>query len=219
MVKIAHNVSVLGHLRDIRLSGIRPSINGNGHHGNGSQNGSLELSEEKLRDREQAGYERGQRDAEERHARRIEELRRDWEMNHRAEAVRVLENLNKSVHLQMAETFKSLEKHVVMLAAEAAIKLTSGIPISADMVEAYVREALTLIEQDTEITIILNPDDLALLEQHQSSLLNRAGSYPVVKFRADPKLSRGGCMVETKFGELDSRRETKIELLKKAVNE
>jgi flagellar assembly protein FliH len=219
MVKIANSVSVLGHLRDIRLSGIRPAINGNGHSASSTQRGGLELSEEKLREREQSGYERGQRDAEERHTRRIEELRREWEENHRTEAVRILENLNKSVHLQMAETFKSLERDVVMLAAEAAIKLTSGIPISTDMVEAYVREAMNLVEQDTEISIALNPEDLALLEQHQSSLLNRPGAYPVVKFRADSKLSRGGCMVETKFGELDSRRETKIELLKKAVNE
>jgi flagellar assembly protein FliH len=219
MVKIAHNVSVLGHLRDIRLSGIRPPINGNGHNGNGSSRAGLEQSEEKLRDREQAGYERGQREAEERHARRLEELRQEWETNHRTEVVQVLENLNKSVHLQMAETFKSLERHVLMLAAEAAIKLTAGIPISADMVEAYVREAMSLVEQDTEITFVLNPEDLALLEQHQSSLLNRASAYPIVKFRADQKLTRGGCMVETKFGELDCRRETKIELLKKAVNE
>lgn len=219
MVKIANNVSILGYLRDIRLSGSKPHINGNGQNGNGSSRVVLETKEESAQAREQAAYERGQREAEQRHARQIEELRGEWETGHRAEVLRVLEGLNKSIHLQMAEVFKSLEKHVVMLAAEAAIKLTSGIPISADMVEAYVQEAMNLVEQDTAITVILNPEDLALLEQHQSSLLNRAGAYPVVKLRPDPKIGRGGCLVETKFGELDARRETKIELLKRAVNE
>ena len=219
MVKVANSVSILGHLRDIRLSVSKRPMNGNGHIGNGANRGSLEISEEVLQAREQAGYERGWREAEERLTRQSEALRQEWETNHRSEVIQVLENLNERVHAQMAEAFKALEKHVIMLAAEAAVKLTSGIPISADMVDAYVREAMNLVEHDTEIAIVLNPEDLALLEQHQSTLLNRAGTHPVVKFRADPKLSRGGCLVETKFGELDARRETKIELLKKAVNE
>ena len=78
---------------------------------------------------------------------------------------------------------------------------------------------MNLIEHDTEITVVLNPNDLALLEQHQSALLNRTGGAAVLRFRPDAKIGRGGCLVETKFGEIDARRETKIELLRKAVNE
>lgn len=219
MVNVANNVSIFGHLRDIRLASFKSRSNGNGSHRNDSRQMAPEVSEEDLRSREQAGYERGQEDAEREFSRRTEELRREWESKHRGEVVRTLEELNKSVHLQVSEMFKSLEKHVVMLAAESAIKLTSGIPISTDMVEAYVREAMNLIEHDTEITVSLNPDDLALLEQHQSSLLNRASGAAVLRFRPDAKISRGGCLVETKFGEFDARRETKIELLRKAVNE
>lgn len=220
MVKIASNVSILGPLRDIRVVGFKPRMNGNGHTVKTAPRVELETkNDEELQARERAGYERGKKEAEERLARQMETLQSEWETNHRAEVLNVLEALNRNVHQQMAETFKSLEKHVIMLAAEAAIKLTAGIPISADMVEAYVAEAMNHVEQDTEVTIILSPDDLALLEQHQSSLLNRAGAYPVIRFRPDPKMSRGGCLIETKFGELDARRETKIELLKKAVNE
>ncbi len=219
MVKIASNVSIFGQLRDIRLSGSKPQMTGGGLGAINAPRIVFETTEESLQTREQAGYERGQKEAEERSVRKVEELRSEWETGHRADVIRVLEALNKSVHGKMTEMFRSLEKHVVMLAGEAAIKLTSGIPISSDMVEAYVGEAMTLVEQDTEVAIILHPEDLVLLEQHQSSLLNRAGAYPIIKFRADPKITRGGCLVETRFGELDARRETKIELLKKAVNE
>lgn len=219
MVKIASNVSIFGQLRDIRLSASKPQMTGDGLGAINAPRIVFETPEESLQTREQAGYERGQKEAEERSARKMEELRSEWETGHRADVIRVLEALNKSVHGEMTEMFRSLEKHVVMLAGEAAIKLTSGIPISSDMVEAYVGEAMTLVEQDTEVTIILHPEDLILLEQHQSSLLNRAGAYPIIKFRADHKITRGGCLVETRFGELDARRETKIELLKKAVNE
>jgi len=222
MVKIANNVSILGPLRDIRVVGFKPRSNGNGNGHLAKSAPRIDLhpdNDEALQARERAGYERGKKEAEDNFSRQMETLRSEWESSHRNEVLEALEALNRNVHQQMAETFKSLEKHLIMLAAEAAIKLTAGIPISADMVEAYVTEAMNHVEQDTEVTIILNPDDLALLEQHQSSLLNRAGAYPVIRFRPDPKMGRGGCLIETKFGELDARRETKIEMLKKAVNE
>ena len=219
MVHVANNVSIFGHLRDIRLASFKPRLGGNTATTNASARSAPEITEEDLRAREQAGFERGQQEAEQRFAQKAEELRREWESNHRSDVVRTLEHLNRSVQTQVAEMFKSLEKHVIMLAAEAAIKLTSGIPISTDMVEAYVREAMNLVEHDTEMTVVLHPEDLALLEQHQSSLLNRAGGSSVLKFRPDAKVNRGGCLLETKFGEMDARRETKIELLKKAVNE
>ena len=219
MVNVAHNVSILGHLRDIRLASFKPRMNGTTGVGSASSRVSEETSEEELRGREQAGYERGQRDAEERCAEKVEKLRQEWESAHRADAIRILDGLNRNLHTQLGEMFRSLEKHVVMLAAEAAVKLTSGIPISTDMVEGCIREAMNLIEHDTEITVVLNPDDLALLEQHQSALMNRTGGAAVLRFRPDPKIGRGGCLVETKFGEIDARRETKIELLRKAVNE
>lgn len=218
MVKVAHNVSSLGYLKGIRIAGVKPSLPANG-----SARAVLEAAEETLRAREDAGYERGRRETQEEHARQLEELRKqwrqEWEAAHRTEVIRALESLTASVYQQLSEVFRSLEKHTVMLAGEAAVKLTSGIPIGADVVEACIRETMNLVEQDTEITVVLNPQDLALLEQHQSSLLNRAGAHPVLKFRADEKITRGGCVLETKFGELDSRRETKIELLRKAVNE
>lgn len=224
MVKLANNVATFRYLRDIRISVSKPATNNNaGANTGGNHRTVLEAAEEALQAREEAGYNRGRSDAEEQHQRKLEELRRqwqeEWETAHRAEVIRSLESLNHNVHQQMSETFKALEKHAIMLAAEAAIKLTAGIPISADTVEAYVREAMNLVEQDTEITVLINPQDLALLEQHQSSLLNRAGASPVIRFRPDEKIGRGGCRLETRFGEMDARRETKIELLRKAVNE
>lgn len=224
MVKVANNVATFRYLRDIRISVSKPPGNGAANSNGGPNHRTvLEAAEEALQAREEAGYERGRREAEEQHQKNLEELRKqwqqEWEAAHRAEAIRILEALNKNVHQQLSDTFKALEKHAIMLAGEAAIKLTAGIPLSADMVEAYVREAMNLVEQDTEITIIINPQDLALLEQHQSSLLNRAGATPVIRFRPDDKIGRGGCRLETRFGEMDARRETKIELLRKAVNE
>jgi flagellar assembly protein FliH len=218
MINVAQNPALLGYLRDIRLSGIkRQTKREDGYAARGANrqgDASDESGEAKT-----PGFERGRKEAEQQFERRVEELKSEWEAEHRTEVVQALETLNTSIHKQMSQVFKSLEKHMMMLAAEAAIRLTAGIPVTSDMVEACVREAVAPVENDSEVMIILNPEDYALLEQHQSSLLNRAGAHPVFKFRSDAKIARGGCLVETKFGELDARRETKIELLRKAVNE
>ena len=38
-----------------------------------------------------------------------------------------------------------------------------------------------------------------------------------VNFQSTDTVSRGGCLVHTRFGTIDARRETKIELLQKAM--
>ena len=214
MINVANGGMALGQLRDIRLSGFkrigRPGF---------ARNGSSESVEESIQAREREAYQRGRQEAEEQSAKRLDQVRHELTESQEARAVELMAELNRTVTGQLSEMFKALEKHVVMLAAESAIRLTSGLPISADLIEAHVREAMSLVEQETEVAIRLHPEDLALLEQHRSALLNRGDTTPVLRFRGDPKVGRGGCILETKFGELDARRETKIELLKRAVNE
>ena len=215
MINVANGGITLGQLRDIRIAGFKQMAR---PYPSGVRNGS-ESAEESAQSREQTAYQRGRQEAEEQNAKRLGQLRQEMAESQQARAVELMTELNRTVNGQLAEMFKALEKHVVLLAAESAIKLTSGIPISADLIEAHVREAMSMVEQETEIAVRLHPEDLALLETHQSALLNQNGTTPVLRLRPDPKISRGGCILETKFGELDARRETKIELLKRAVNE
>ena len=217
MIKVENGLVALGQLRDIRLSGFKQIARP--QNGYGARNGAPESSEDSLQAKERAAYQRGRQDAEEQSAKRMNQLRQELDGSQQARAIELMTELNRTVNGQLGEMFKALEKHVVMLAAEAAIKLTAGIPISADLIEANVRETMSLVEQETEVAVRLHPEDLALLEKHQSGLLNRPDSSPILRLRPDPKVSRGGCILETKFGELDARRETKIELLKRAVNE
>jgi flagellar assembly protein FliH len=86
------------------------------------------------------------------------------------------------------------------------------------MVEAVVREALSQVEDTAEITVLLHADDLALLQKHTAAIIgHRSADGPQVQFRSSPEVTRGGCLVQTRFGVVDGRRETKVELLKKTL--
>jgi flagellar assembly protein FliH len=90
-------------------------------------------------------------------------------------------------------------------------------PIDAAVVEATVREALRQAEDTAEIVIQLHPEDLALLRQHQSPLLDGLPEAGPLRFVHSTEVSRGGCIIQTRFGLIDARRETKIEQLRQSL--
>jgi flagellar assembly protein FliH len=109
------------------------------------------------------------------------------------------------------------EGAVIQLAIETAQRLVAGLPVSTEMVEAAVREALAQVANTAEVTVLLHADDLALLEKHLSGSSTNVADRPQMLFRSSPEVTRGGCLVQTSFGVVDGRRETKVALLKKSL--
>lgn len=149
----------------------------------------------------QLAYERGLRDGERKLTEQLLAQRNEFLALQRG----VIESLRQAVPRVVRET----EATLVALSIEAARKLVAGLPIEPAMVEAVVREAVGQVEDSAEITVSLHPEDLAILP--------RPDEERPIQFRAAPEISRGGCLVHTRFGVVDARRETKLDLLHKAV--
>ena len=90
-------------------------------------------------------------------------------------------------------------------------------PISSEMVEAAVREALSNVEQSTNLTVLVNPMDYELLQQANAPVLLTEVGGQRLKLQPSPQVTRGGCLVQTHFGVIDARRETKLEALKQSL--
>ena len=73
-------------------------------------------------------------------------------------------------------------------------------------------------KETADILVQLHSDDLALLREHQSPILQGLPEAGPLKFIASSEISRGGCLVQTRFGLLDARRETKIEQLRESIS-
>jgi flagellar assembly protein FliH len=80
-----------------------------------------------------------------------------------------------------------------------------------------VREALTQVEDTADVTIQLHAEDLALLQKHKSDVLKSAPNSKPLQFAASAEVTRGGCLVRTRFGIIDARRETKLDQLREAI--
>jgi flagellar assembly protein FliH len=124
----------------------------------------------------------------------------------------------KSLQGILPQVLQEAEPALIQLALAAAQKIIAGLPVDIALVEAVVREALCQIEDTAEITVQLHPDDLALLHKHGSPLLEGSPAGGPIRFSSSQEATRGGCMVQTRFGVIDARRETKLEQLQISLN-
>ena len=158
---------------------------------------------------EQAAYERGRHDGEKALSEQL--------LHQRSELLELHKGVIESLRAALPRVTREAEAALVGLALEAAQKIVAGMPIQPEMVEAVVREAVHQVENAADITIHLHPDDLALLRKHQSPLLQGLPETGPLRFANSSEIARGGCMVHTRFGLLDARRDTKIEQLRQSL--
>ncbi len=109
------------------------------------------------------------------------------------------------------------ETTMIALALEAAQRLVAGLPISAEMVEAAVREAIAQANDTAELEVLVNEADLQVLQRAKSPLLAAEAGSQKLRVAASPDVSPGGCLVHTRFGTVDARRETKLENLRESL--
>jgi len=163
-----------------------------------------------LRDREQAAFEEGRRAGE---SALSEQLLRQ-----RNDTIELQRGILSSLQTTLPKVAHEAETALIELALEAAKKIVAGMPVDVAMVESTVREALRQAEDSAEIVIQLHPDDLALLRQHQAEILNGLPDSGPMRFSHSSEVGRGGCVIQTRFGLIDARRETKIEQLRQSLN-
>ena len=165
--------------------------------------------EAEQRQREQAGYERGRQEGEQALSEQLVQQRR--------ELIELQRGVFESLRQIVPQVIRDSEQTLVALALETARKLVAGLPVSGEMMEASVREALAQVEQSSEFTVLLHADDLALLQKLNSPLVSLADGVERIRFRTSREVTRGGCLVQTSFGFIDARREAKFEALKNSL--
>ena len=165
--------------------------------------------EAEIEDRVRTGYERGRTDGE----KALSELL----VQQRQETRELFEGVLQSLRDAVPQVVREVEPALVTLALEIARKIVCDLPVSVGMIESAIHEALTQIEAGAEVNILLHPEDIELLQRLNSPLLESASEPGHPRFQAAAEVTRGGCLVQTRFGTVDARRETKFDLLKREL--
>ncbi|HXI10881.1 MAG TPA: FliH/SctL family protein [Thermodesulfobacteriota bacterium] len=98
------------------------------------------------------------------------------------------------------------EKEMVELALAIARKVVHREVEKKDSVLDCVRVAIKSVVAAGEILIKVNPKDLEVLNNHKTEFARFSGTgVKGLKIEADPEIDKGGCVIETNYGEIDSR--------------
>lgn len=84
------------------------------------------------------------------------------------------------------------------------------VSVAPEISATLVRESLQLASGCGEIHIRLNPQDLGSMQSGETMLCDELKKLAPSQILSDPSVSRGGCLVETKFGQIDNRIETQL---------
>ena len=158
---------------------------------------------------EQAAFERGLAEGEKRLGEQL--------LRQRAELLELQNGVLASLREAVSQVVRQSESALIQLAIEVAQKLIGDLPVSTGMVEAAVRSALAQVEESAEFHVFLHAADLALLQKCNSPVLLPGPGNEAVRFQASPEVTPGGCLVQTRFGVVDARRETKLDLIRQSL--
>lgn len=158
-----------------------------------------------------AAYERGRLEGEQAVSERL--------VQQRVEFSELQNGLLATLRGTFPRVVQECETTMIALALEAAQRLVAGLPVSVEMVEAAVREAIAQANDTSELEVLVNEEDFKLLKRAKSPLLAADGGPQKIRLAASSDISRGGCLVHTRFGTVDARRETKLENLRQSLVE
>jgi flagellar assembly protein FliH len=162
----------------------------------GTQHASVSMAE--VSSREQAAYQRGLREAEERFKEQLEALS--------GQSARVLEKSLAEFDQLQRRIFYDAEKQVAKLALEIAKKIVRReVRIDEQIVMAMIKVAMSYVSDGRKIKVRVNPADLKVIHTQftRSADLESTSSPP--EWVADPAIERGGFVIESDVGMVDGR--------------
>jgi flagellar assembly protein FliH len=106
------------------------------------------------------------------------------------------------------------EQTAVQVGVAIAEKLVkSQIATRPELTSGMIADALRLAAGQPRISVHLHPDDMAAWGDQGARIIESLTACADSTLVADPRISRGGCRIETTHGEIDARVETMLERL------
>ncbi|EXJ15669.1 HrpE/YscL family type III secretion apparatus protein [Imhoffiella purpurea] len=125
--------------------------------------------------------------------------------------VRMLETVERSVAY-----FGQIEHQVADLVMTSLRKILGEFD-DTELTLRLVRQALQVVQSQPRVTIRVCPEQAAELQERLSRLIAGYTSLGTAVISADPRLERGGCILETEIGVVEASLDLQLMALDKAL--
>jgi len=168
----------------------------------------LEIEEQARQTGMQAGREQGRLEIEETLSLLVQEQEQ------------TLLSLAESIRAEKEKIISRIEPQLIDLACAIAGKIVRKEIAQDDLaILRIVEQAISLAVEKEKLRIRLNPADLEILRQYSQGLKQSHDGIQDLELQEDPRIERGGCVIETPTGNVDGRLERQLEEIRRALKE
>jgi flagellar assembly protein FliH len=139
----------------------------------------------------------------------------------KAEVERLTDRLHAIIERALDKRGEILEKteaeivELVLLVAKKVVKVISE--NQKNVVIQNIVQALRKLRSRSEVTIRVNLADLELATEHAKDFVAMAENAKHIQIVEDTTVDRGGCIIETDFGEIDARISSQLHELEEKI--
>lgn len=130
--------------------------------------------------------------------------------------------------LEVIQGFEQERKHFFEVTEEGVAAVVSAmsrriigeyIDLNPHIVEKSVREALGYLGNEKELILLLNPEDFAWVQAHYKEWVPLTQTEINIRLKEDPRIAKGGCLLETEAGRIDVRIERMLDNLSNFIHQ
>lgn len=118
------------------------------------------------------------------------------------------------------EALAQLQESLCQQAESAAVQLALAIArkviarevaMTPETVVSVAKAALAKVMDSGHVKVIVHPDDIPIIDQQNGDLKGQLDAKCQLYFEGDASIERGGCIVETDFGDIDARLDHQLD--------
>jgi flagellar assembly protein FliH len=131
-----------------------------------------------------------------------------------------IENVLKEITAYKDDFPKIYEREVVRLIKDIAKKVVHvQAKIDNRVILKNIYKAFAILSDRVEVKLNINPGDMDFVNENRPEFFAHVKGLQSVTIEADPDIERGGCFIETRYGDVDARIQTQLERVESSIEE
>ena len=133
-------------------------------------------------------------------------------------ALETLKEIIRDINDKRMKVIENAEKDVLEIAAFLAEKvILEKVSLEKDIVIDMVRDTLKYVSGESKLKLKLNPEDIETVQNVKEDLLSEFESISEIDLVEEKGMVKGGCVIETASGIIDSDIRTRFDSIKKEL--
>lgn len=134
--------------------------------------------------------------------------------------LKIIVEIKAGLESYKEEILKLAEKEIVMLGIALSEKIIrQRIAEDDNIVIDTLRVALKSVSHLDKLIIHLNPEDYSYMNNKQEEIKEIISRYKEIKFIDDKRIEKGGCIIETEVGDIDTQPSNQLKKISSEILE